>query len=220
MPLYTGVHKGQRRWLADLMTRAGRTDFSQKEEVDWLQGQLRMFTAHLKEHAELEERFIHPRLATLVPGCHRGLEDEHRVQHEALSDLIGSLDAIRSLPPDHPTLPLIGQEFYLALNRFISGYLRHIDYEEEHVQNILWNDCTPEELMSLFNQILRAQSQESLTNSLIMMLTAMNVPEIVGLLSMAKGSMPPAAYDNITAKASQFADPSTWAKVQAIMAKR
>jgi hypothetical protein len=219
VPLYTGIHKGQRRWLAEMSIKAGRTDYSQKAEVEWLQGQLKMFADHLIEHAGLEERFVHPKLNAVVPGCHRNIEEEHIVQHEMLKDILDGLEHIKGMPPDHPALAQVGQEAYLAFHRFISIYLRHIDFEEEHVQNILWNNFTPEELGSIFLEIIRAQPPQSAMNNLTMMLTAMNIPETVGLLRMAKGAMPPEAYEGLTAQASKFIDPQRWDVIQSLMGK-
>ncbi|OPY31204.1 MAG: hypothetical protein A4E32_01654 [Methanomassiliicoccales archaeon PtaU1.Bin124] len=217
IPLYAGIHKGQRRWLAEMIVRAGRTDFTQRAEVEWLMNQLDLFLAHHREHAELEQRFVHPRLSLIVPGGARAIEEEHEEHHEMLKDMIHSLDRIKGIPPDHPTLPLIGQDFYLALNRFVASYLMHIDYEESYVQNVLLNDSTAEEIMDIFQQILAAQPATSLRDNLTLMLAAMNVPEAVGLLTMAKGKLPQALYDDLTARAAQFIGPQRWTEIQAAL---
>ena len=214
VPLYTGIHKGQRRWLAEISVRAGRTDYSQRGEVEWLQDQIGRFAEHLKEHAGLEERFVHPLLNVIVPGCSQEIEEEHLAQHKLLKEILDGLENIKKTP-DHPAMEQIGHEAYLALFRFMSIYLKHIDYEEEHVQNILWNNFTPDELTTLFLEIVKAQPQQSAMDNLTMMLTAMSIPESVGLLKMAKGVMPRPAYDGLTAHASKFIDSQRWESIQA-----
>ena len=212
--LYSGIHKGQRRWLADISISAGRTDFSQPEEVDHLIQEMKAFTEHLREHADLEERFIHPTLGGIVASCPRGIEAEHRTQHQDLEDLVQSLEMIKRMPQDHETLPQIGHEFYLALNRFVSIYLKHIDFEEDHVQQILLNDCTAEELMRIFQNILAAQSPPSLMANLRLMVSGLNLPETVGLFTMARSLMPAPAFQQMVAQVSSSLEPEKWALIQ------
>jgi hemerythrin-like domain-containing protein len=219
IPLYSGIHKGQRRWLADLSIGAGRTDFSKQEEVDFLIQEMKAFTEHLKEHADLEERFIHPTLGGIVASCPRGIEAEHRTQHLDLEDLIKSLEMIKQMPKDHENLPKIGHEFYLALNRFVSTYLKHIDFEEDHVQQILFNDCTPEELLNIFKNILAAQPPPVLMANLKLMVSGLNLPETIGLFTMAKSLMPASTFQQMISYVSSSIEPQKWAMIQAQLGK-
>jgi hemerythrin-like domain-containing protein len=214
IPLYSGIHKGQRRWLADMSIRAGRTDFSKQEEVDFLMQELKAFTEHLREHADLEERFIHPTLGGIVASCPRGIEADHRILHQDLEDLLQSLKMIKLMPKDHETLPQIGHEFYLGLNRFISTYLKHIDFEEDHVQQILMNDCTAEELMGIFQNILAAQPPPVLMANLRLMVSGLNLPETVGLFTMAKSLMPAPAFQQMVTNVSPSIEPLRWAEIK------
>jgi hypothetical protein len=215
MPLYSGIHKGQRRWLADLVMRSGRTDFTKLEELEPLIDEMKAFTEHLRQHADLEERFIHPTLGGIVPGCPRDIEAQHKAQHQNLEDLIASLEMIKGMPRDHEALPRIGHEQYLALNRFISTYLGHIDFEEDHVQQILFNDCTAEELMTIFKNIITAQSPPDLMTNLKVMLLGMNLPETIGVFRMASTLMPDTEFQRLTGEASKFIEPERWKIVQA-----
>ncbi len=52
--LYTPIHKGQRKWLADMVVRAGRTDFTDSSQTEALASELATFTKHLAEHARLK----------------------------------------------------------------------------------------------------------------------------------------------------------------------
>ncbi|MCU0861274.1 MAG: hemerythrin domain-containing protein [Methanomassiliicoccales archaeon] len=215
IPYYTPIHKGQRRWLFDFAKQMGRSDFSSRGDVEALLQGLGYFYDHIKEHAEFEERFIHPRLGEVVPGCPRAIESEHKAIHADLEDLLRSLERLRNMPEGHPTLPQLGQEVYLATNRFVAFYLRHIDYEEDHVQNILLNACTADELLATFRSILAAQSPKQLSSNLRMMIQGINDPEALELLSSAKGMLPPQAFEGVRAEAEKAMNPERWSRLAA-----
>lgn len=220
IPIYSGIHKGQRRWLADMVAAAGRTDFSRREEVERLMADLGAFTDHLKEHAELEERFIHPAIGLIVPSCFRGIEAEHVIQHEDLGRLMRTLEMIRDLPRDHETLPQVGYEYYLALARFQYQYLKHIDFEEDHVQQIMLNDCTADQLAAIFKSILGAQSPESLLANLKVMFSGLSLPEMIGIFAVSRSMLPPQTYRQMMEQAPEFIGPDEWAVIQASLAKK
>lgn len=214
IPLYSGIHKGQRKWLFEISTQAGRTDFSNRQEVDRLLHQVKALLEHMKEHAYLEENYIHPRLAGIVPGCPRGIEADHKAQHQDLEDLIKGLEMIKEIPPDHETLPSIGHEQYLALNRYISAYLKHIDFEEDHVQQIMLNDCTAEELMAIFKKIIDAQEPPVLISNVNLMLDAMSMMEITGIVMLGKSILPAPTYQQVLAHLESTMDKEKWAALK------
>lgn len=213
IPYYTPIHKGQRRWLFDFAKQMGRSDLSSRSDVEALLNGLGYFREHIKEHAELEERFIHPRLGEVVPGCPRAIESDHKAIHADLEDLLRSLESIRSLPEGHATLPQLGQELYLATNRFVSFYLGHIDYEEDHVQNILLNASTADELLATFKSIMAAQSPQQLSGNLRLMMQGINDKEALELLSTAKGMLPIQAFEGVLAEAERAMEPERWSRL-------
>ncbi len=215
LPLYSGIHKGQRRWLADISIMAGRTDFRKREEVESLLRELRGFMDHLGEHTYLEETFIHPTLAGIVPGCSKRIEAEHKTQHQSFEDIIKGFEMIQGIPREDENLHLVGQELYLTLNRFISTYLIHIDYEEDYVQQTLLNTRTAEELLTTFQSILAAQAPPVLMANLKLMISGLNLPEMIGLFTLAKTLMPPPAFKQMTGEVSGFVGAEKWSAIKA-----
>lgn len=215
LPLYAGIHKGQRRWLADVSIRAGRTNFREQEEVGPLVRELKGFAERHTEHAHLEERFIHPILAGIMPGCSRRIETEHESQHQDLEDLIKGFEMIQGMSKEHETQDVIGQELYLALNRFIAAYLMHINYEEDYVQQTLLNTRTAEELLTTFQSIIAAQAPPVLMANLKLMISGLNLPEMIGLFTLARSLMPPQAFQQMTDDASAYVEPEKWSVIKA-----
>ncbi len=215
IPLYTPIHKGQRKCLADMVVSAGRADFANKVQIEPLTRDLHAFTEHLAEHADLEERFVHPLLDRVAPGCSRSIAAEHVSQHKELVDLSHSLELIASMPADHETLPQTGHEYYLALSRFVSTYLRHIDFEEDHAQQILLNACTADELFKTFQSILAAQSPAALRTNLKLMVDGSSLPEVIGIFSGAQSFMPAPQFEQMIEYAATFVEPERWSAIEA-----
>jgi hypothetical protein len=84
--LYKGVHKGQRVRFFTISKEAGAIDFTDQKAKDRLQEELESFREHMRLHAALEEKFIHPLLSERVPRGSRKLEEDHRIMHQQLDD--------------------------------------------------------------------------------------------------------------------------------------
>lgn len=208
--LYSTIHKGQRKWFYDISTQLGRMDFSDNSQIDTIHEQVKTVYQHIKEHGGLEERFIHPKLWDIVPICPRRIEADHKVMHQDLEDMLKSLDKLKLVPKTHEALPVMVHEFYLAWNRFVSFYLTHIDFEEDHVQHILMNACTGDELMETFKTILGAQTAPQLMQNLKIMISAMDIGELTGMLSQAKFILPASVFSEVVAFAASDLEASRW----------
>ncbi len=208
--LYTGIHKGQRLAFGQLSNLAGTIDFNDVEAVERLYSLLMEMKVELHGHAELEEKFIHPLLRESVPGAARRIEDEHVIMHLQLDELLANLEAIMAKPPDYDLRRDMGQEFYLAWNRFISFYFAHINDEEENIQRELWDLYTNEELLKCFTSIISGQSPEQLMQNLQIMLPALNMEESVAILLGVKAIAPPPAQEAIYNMAKEILEPERW----------
>ncbi len=126
--LYTGPHKGQRLRFFTISKSCGTLNVSDQNAITALEGELASFRDNMYLHADIEEKFIHPLLSQRVPGGADRLNEDHRMMHRQFDELVACFGEIKKKPREELSL-----EFYLAWNRFISFYLNHIDYEEEHV---------------------------------------------------------------------------------------
>jgi len=193
--LYTSIHKAHRYALYTMAIQAGKTDYSEKTSVDKLNELLIAFREQLRIHIETEETFIHPLLSKRVPGGARELKEEHRVHVQRFEDLIKHLEGIRALPPDFEMLGEAGLEYYRALNRFISGYLVHIDKEEEEIQPALWRLATEDELMGILGGYLSGMRDITPKDAgylLKMMVPAYDPEELRVVFERAKAAPPEA----------------------------
>jgi hypothetical protein len=215
MALYKDIHKGQRRWLFDISNMAARLDFADRGQIETLQKEIKAFYDHLIEHVDNEEKFIHPILNERVPGCSRAVAAEHKIIHKDVEDILASLEVIRTMSNKHESNHAIGYEIYLAWNRFISVYLKHIDTEEGHLQRALLGVCSAEELGGIFRSIMTSQPPQSMMVSLRIMTLGLNDDELTILLNGAKSMMPSEAFNNATSYMASLLEPERWSRVSA-----
>lgn len=146
---YTEAHKMFREQLFNISTHAGKVDYKNAQAVSAFNSQFNDLLAALEKHAYHEETFLHPLIAAKIPGSEEMLDAEHVEQAHTLTQLLNHFNRLYSLPLDHEKRNTMGLEFYRAFNRFIRDYLDHLD-KEECLMPVLWELCTPSELMSVW----------------------------------------------------------------------
>jgi hypothetical protein len=215
--LYSSVHKGQRLVFFNISSEAGTIDYTDEKAVENLYGRLEAFREHMALHAKLEEEFIHPLLSEWVPGGARRLEEDHRVMHQRLNDLVTHFENVKSKPMNFEKHNELAFGFYRAWNRFMTFYFIHINHEEE-IQPALWKLCTNEELANTFKSIMANQTPKELMNNLEMMLPAMTMNERIMLLNQGRATMPPEAFQAVLRVAEHALKQDDWTALKSKLA--
>ena len=175
------------------------------------------FRDHMYQHASLEEKFIHPLLAERVPGGADRLEEDHRVMHKQFDNLVACFGELKKKATDFEQRDELSLEFYRAWSRFISFYLDHIDFEEDHVMPLLWKLCTQDELAGRFRQILADQTPKQLLDNVGIILPALNPTERFMTLKMGQATMPKEAFQAVLNVAERVLSPEDWASLKAML---
>ncbi len=152
--------------------------------------ELSAMMTNLRLHVAHEEETIHPMLAGCMPGGAERLEDEHRTGKHLIENLSAHFKGIQAKSSEFTRHEVFGLEFYLALNRFIVFFLRHINEEEEYAQVALWRYYTDDELNAAWATILASQSPEESIDNMGMMLPALNIDELTTLFAVARRAPP------------------------------
>ena len=92
--VYTHPHKGQRRRLSMLSTKAGTLDYADTAALDEFHDELSAMMTNLRLHVAHEEATIHPMLAGCIPGGAERLEEEHRTGKHLVENLSAHLEGI------------------------------------------------------------------------------------------------------------------------------
>jgi 3-phenylpropionate/trans-cinnamate dioxygenase ferredoxin subunit len=212
--LYVGIHKGQRHRFFSIATQAGILDYANHKTVDALYDELYSFREHLRVHAHVEEKFIHPVLSQRVPGGAMQLEEDHRLIRQEFDDLIANIDGLRAKPVDFEKCAELALEFYRAWNRFMAFYFMHVNREEEQVMPALWKLCTVEELAEIHKLMIINQTHEQLVEDFKMMLPNANLKEQVEILGSVRATLSPEEYQGFIKLAEQILDPKNWANLK------
>ena len=215
--LYTSTHKGQRLKFSEISNAAGTLNINDQNKLNSLEVALVSFRDHMYKHASLEEKFIHPLLAERVPGGADRLEQDHRVMHKQFENIVTCFGELKKKLTNFEQRDELSLEFYRAWSRFISFYLDHIDFEEDHVMPLLWKLCTDDELAGRFRQIVTDLTPNQLMYNLEIILPALNPAERFMTLKMGQATMPTEAFQAVLNVAERVLSPEDWASLKAML---
>jgi hypothetical protein len=161
--VYATPHKGLRNALSQLSLLAGKTDFSNPEEIEQLYNFALDVWKLLDIHADDENAVTLANLDDRCKYCSVHDVTDHEELHAMQEKLQGML---KSLYDDSRSGGMSwterGAEFYLSFSEFQSRYLGHIAHEERITQPLLWKYFTDEELMAQHRDIMERNPPELL----------------------------------------------------------
>jgi len=207
--IYTPIHKGLRRSLSLLAINAGKLDHNDENALNALYNAISEQARLVDVHHTLEERFTHPMLDARVPGGAELLEEERRTLKHRLDNLTNFAARLRAAS-DNEERQDLGLECYLALNRFISLFWSHLDREEEQAQPTLWRFYSDEELVTMWNQLLAAQSTADTKANLELIFAASNLSDIVDAFRHVDVKALPQDHPNALKVAEQTFNANEW----------
>jgi len=195
MKSYDVPHKGLRNALSQLQLLAGKTDYSNHQEVEQLyklgEDIFKILTIHATDEnevtlAELEQR---------CPGCSQHDIDDHEEIHLTQDNLEKLLAKIYNSSKAGQDVTADGEEFYLCFSEFHGTYLEHTAEEERVTQPMLWQYFTDEELASHRGKVMAKNPPQTLLIWFRFVIPAQSHKERVGLLTGLK-KMAPAPFFN------------------------
>ena len=195
MKSYDVPHKGLRNALSQLQLLAGKTDYSNHQEVEQLyklgEDIFKILTIHATDEnevtlAELEQR---------CPGCSQHDIDDHEEIHLTQDNLEKLLAKIYNSSKAGQDVTADGEEFYLCFSEFHGTYLEHTAEEERVTQPMLWQYFTDEELASHRRKVMAKNPPQTLLIWFRFVIPAQSHKERVGLLTGLK-KMAPAPFFN------------------------
>jgi hypothetical protein len=202
--LYTFVHKAHRVRLFNLSMEIARADFAESAEVAKIRALLENEIAHLRDHAAIEEHYIHP--------LYRALGDvsaEFEAEHQLLEQELESLERLAA--EDRWT------ELHRAYNGFLGRYLVHLEEEEGAQEEILWKHYDAE-LAEVFARFQKERSPEKLRDDLELFLPALSAAELTGMFTGMKLRAPSYVFEFAQGLAARMVEPARWEKVKAAIA--
>lgn len=204
--VYSAMHKAQRKRMFDLASDMGRADFEDTATVNRLRADLERIIANLREHAQYEEKFVHPLFAEVGAVGQEPLQSLHD-EHNALEIL---LEAIEARVKDN-----FDAKLYADINRLIATYLIHIDKEETAQESLLWPNFDNARMAGVMETARLNTSPPQAMENLRFMLPCLSVAEATGFLLAAKATAPAPAFQAVCEVAKQVMPADEWAIISA-----
>lgn len=212
--LYTVIHKSLRNRLFQLSIEAGKMNFGDRFPLNIYYDEFKLMYDLIESHRDHEEKYIHPLLNERVPGGSDELDEDHQHITHLLDNLLHHLNGIKEKSIDFEKRIELGQEFYLAFNRFISFFIDHINKEEEEIMPLLKRLCTNDELLNSLYKILASQTPQEAKENLTMIFKASNVDDLTQLFNAAKKGAPIEMLQNALKLAEGILDTNNWAVIK------
>jgi hypothetical protein len=180
--LYRFVHKAQRYHLFQFAGELSRADVADAGTQIILARGVHTILEMLHDHAHNEETYIHPLFDAIGNEAAR-LNDEHAVLDQGLAQLASVVEH------GH------WSQLYPTYMRFLGEYLLHIDGEERAQTEVLWPRFSDAELGAVFLRFKAERSPAAAREDLVLMLPALNVPELQQLFHGMRTSAPVAVFN-------------------------
>jgi Hemerythrin HHE cation binding domain len=192
---YRGIHKALRLLMSDTLTRVGRADADDDEDVRGTLEQVGDLLRMCELHLHHENEFIHPALERVQPGSSARVEREHQQHLEAIRE-------IRELAvlADHPRAAQRAaalSRLYLAMALFVAENFEHMHVEETEHNAILWAHYSDADLMEIDRNLVASIPPQTMHKALHWFMPALNAAERAQMLRGMQAGMPPAVFRGV-----------------------
>ena len=189
---YAASHKGLRNILSQFSLLAGKTNYSDIQEIEKLKklgdDMFFLLTHHL--HTENDD-LLRP-LEERVHGASKHDLDDHERLERIQGDIALQLSKLDG-KQDEET----GHSFYLSFTSFHSQYLEHILQEELVTEKLLLNNFTAEELQENIMRIMQKVEFPVILMSLKYIVPAQSLNENIKILRAFKTNAPAEALQAV-----------------------
>ncbi len=210
--IYGRVHKGLRKAMFDLAYEAGKTDYTDPGEWARLKARTADVIHFLERHGYVEDTYQLPMIEAKVPGITQVDADEHEEVHRELEEIQGEMARIDMI--DSPEeRRAAGEDFYLMINRFISGYLQHMNREEVEQAPHFVEHCTPEDIQRMTAAIVAGNSPQETMLMLRYTIPAVDPVERASFLRHIRQTAPPPAFQAVMNLVEQVLSGNEWLRL-------
>jgi Hemerythrin HHE cation binding domain len=159
-PLFDTPHKALRLAFSQLLTEAGKTDFSQMTDVTALENQMATVFSLVKSHSYHEDAICFAALDLIAPNATQHDRAEHVRLHETLDELLLKVAQIAQNVKAGQAQTVAGNALYTDLCNLHSDMLIHLLEEELDTQPVFWQHMTDEQLGAFEPQIMGSMTPE------------------------------------------------------------
>lgn len=153
--IYGFPHKGLRHALGKLSFELGQINIEDPEKLQELQSKAHEISELLSLHLHSEESHVLPPLEAKVPGSTTHNHEDHVAMEALEKKMVSDIDALCKEPniPNSITA-------YNTTNMFIREYFRHMDEEENEMNQVIWSHFEDGDILGWQGKILSELTPE------------------------------------------------------------
>lgn len=207
-------HKALRLAFSNLLTLAGKTDFTISRDISALKELMAEVFNLVKSHSHHEDDICFPDLDKLLPSATKHDREEHVKLHARLDELMVDIETIIQAVVKGHDDAVAGRKLYTDLCVLHADMLKHMMEEETDTQPLYWQYMTDEELMLMEPRIMAAMTPEMSMMWLKYILPTKTGNELQEMLGGMKQFAPPPVFEATMALAETVLAPTEWVRLR------
>jgi hypothetical protein len=209
--MYQPIHKGLRNFLCDTLSRVGRVDVFDVQDLARTLAQLEALLNFCTKHLAHEDVFLHTAIAARVPGGAGRTVDDHAEHLHSIEALRGEARALLGAPDaERMTLAL---RLYRHLALFVAENLQHMHIEETANNALLWAHYSDAELVEIHDRLIASIDPADNMEVMRWMVPALSPVQRAGLLGEMKAQAPAPVFDAVIDLVRPQLDIRDWTKL-------
>jgi hypothetical protein len=204
------IHKALRTLLFDTVMQLQQADLAIEQQSDAALRQTELLLELFDSHAWHEDNFILAAAAVHAPALIADFESEHETDL-ALSDQLRNKIAAYHNSADKYAA---GNELYFALNDFVAFNLKHMNKEEQLLNQVLWQHYTDAEILDMERNIQRSVPPEKMNSYFEWMIKGINDTELLQWLHGVKAEAPEFVFAGLLQACAQHLPQERWYKTE------
>lgn len=169
---------------------AGRTDYTDPDDVRSFQELSARVATLLADHARNEDEHVLPLLERAAPGASADAHREHEDLEAELAPILAAIEALDCAHADQ-------HDLYLAITQFQAHYLLHLVEEERVIEPALWKHYTDEELLADEAEVVQDIPFDLLLQWFAVCVPARTIAENRQVLAGVRSAVPAEAFEQI-----------------------
>ncbi|GAB3019173.1 hemerythrin domain-containing protein [Bowmanella dokdonensis] len=213
--IYTLIHKALRNRMCQVLTGLGQLDDTDEQEIEQqllhVEDLLDLCQAHLNH----ENQFIHQAICHEYPNLQLSTIHDHQEHEYGMRKLRGLISQIRQFYPAHRPTALL--QLYRALAQFIAENFEHMQVEELHNAQLLWDKCSDAEIHQLEQNLVAAIAPPLRLRLTLMILTSISFTERHQLIASLRAQMPAKLFQELLDGLKPQLPDSQWQKLSKVL---
>jgi hypothetical protein len=214
--MYQPIHKGLRSFMADTLSRLGRVDVSDAEDLADALSQVESLLDFCAKHVQHENEFIHTAIRARQPAAASRTTDDHAEHLESIDALHKETRAVYHA--DDAQRHGLALRLYRHLALFIAENLQHMHIEETANNAALWAHYTDEELVAIHDRLLASIGPADMMLGLRWMVPALTPQQRAGMLGEMKAGAPAEVFDAVVNAVRPHLAARDWSKLASALA--